>query len=315
MTDRIAASADRWIETTGRDDRSVAAEIARDEIDVLVILGGHTANNRLGLAAFRPAPVQLSMLDVASSGSPDVDAIVVDPALGPPEIASSFTENLAYVSCLFCFTTPEIAPETNRRRGDGSLVFGSFNNPSKIGPDVAALWTPLLKALPGSRLLLKYKNLYADETLRDATTRAFVVAGLDPDRLVFASGLDPRETHLNHYRDIDIALDPVPFNGCTTTFEALWMGVPVLTATADRMMGRMGASILGAVGLNDLVSSDAAGFTANGLRLAADAARRHDLRRQLRERLLDSRLLDGRPLAQELEALFERAAIERQHAV
>jgi len=314
MTDRIAASADRWTDTTGRDDRSVADAIARDDIDVLVLLGGHTANNRLGLARFRPAPLQFSLLDVASSGSPDIDAIILDPALGPPAIAGSFTEEQTFVSCLFCFSKPDEAPPTSRRGSSDPLVFGSFNNPSKIGPDVAALWSPLLQALPGSKLLLKYKNLYADDIVRSVTTTTFAAAGLNPDRLVFATDLDSRRSHLDHYRDIDIALDTVPFNGCTTTFEALWMGVPVLTATANRMMGRMGASILGTAGLSDLVAHDVATFTENGLGLAANAARRSELRTQLRDCLLRSRLIDGRPLARELEDLFEQAILRQRAA-
>jgi predicted O-linked N-acetylglucosamine transferase (SPINDLY family) len=312
MTVQIAGSADRWIEINGRTDISVAEDIANSGVDILVLLAGHTANNRLGLARHRAADVQVSMLDVASSGSPDIDAIVVDSVLSPASDASAFSEERTFVSCLFCFTAPEDAPAPGRR-DDGRLVFGSFSNPAKIGAATVALWAPLLRALPGARLLLKYKNLYGDPMVQAGIAGRFAEAGVDTARIDFRSDLDTRHAHLESYQEIDIALDPIPFNGCTTTFEALWMGVPVLSTTADRMMGRMGASILTAAGLAELVAKDADDLASIGARLVIDRARRTELRRDLRGRLRGSRLVDGRPLAREIEDVFERI-VERRAA-
>ena len=307
MTDRLARSADRWVDITGHDDETLAHRIRADGIDVLVVLAGNTARNRLGIASLRPAPVQLSMLDVASSGSPEIDGIVVDPMLCPPSDQAALAERPLNVSCLFCFTKPEgLLPTMRRAEGDG-IVFGSFSNPAKIGPATVALWAPLLHDLPGARLLLKYKNLYDDRSVQARIRGEFAAHGVDTAALDFSTRVDSRETHLDAYRDIDIALDPIPFNGCTTTFEALWMGVPVLSRTAGRMMGRMGASILSAAGLPDLVSEDDTAFHEKGRVLAIAGERRRQLRQELRPKLLASRLTDGRPLARELEAVFEEA--------
>ncbi len=314
MTGRLASTADRWVEVTGDDDETIAQRIRADGIDVLVILAGNTARNRLGVASFRPAPVQLSLLDVASSGSPEIDGIVVDPLLCPPSDRGALSEPPLAVSCLFCFTMPEGQLSNVRRQNGDRIVFGSFSNPAKIGPATIALWAPLLRAFPDARLLLKYKNLYDDRSIQDRIRREFAAHGVRADALDFSTRVDSRETHLDTYRDIDIALDPVPFNGCTTTFEALWMGVPVLSRTAGRMMGRMGASILSAAGLPDLVAEDDAGFLENGRVLVAADERRRALRQELRQRLTASRLTDGRPLARELEAVFEEAHRAFAHA-
>ncbi len=306
MTSRLSSLADRWTEVTGSDDETLARQIRADAIDVLVILAGNTARNRIGVASLRPAPVQLSLFDVASSGASEIDAIIVDPFLCPPTGWQALAERPLSVSCLFCFGTPEDSPATDRRHDHDGVVFGSFSNPGKIGPATIALWAPLLRAIPRSRLLLKYKNLYDDRNVQARICQGFVAAGVDGAAIDFLARIDDRGAHLDAYCQIDIALDPVPFNGCTTTFEALWMGVPVLTRTSGRMMGRMGASILSAANLSDLVAEDNGSFLAKGIELAAAREKRQMFRRELRHRLRASRLVDGRPLARDLEAVFEK---------
>lgn len=307
MTRRMSKLADRWIEVTGDDDETLARRIRADEIDILVVLAGNTAHNRIGVASLRPSPVQLSLFDVASSGSPEIDAIVVDPLLCPPSIQSSLAERPLQVSCLFCFSEPADAPPTDLRRPREETVLGSFGNPAKLGPATIALWAPLLRALPRARLLLKYKNLYDDRGLQTRIRQAFVAAGASDAAIDFVSRVDDSSVHLDAYRDVDIALDPIPFNGCSATFEALWMGVPVLSRTSGHMMGRMGASILTAAGLGDLVTDDDDAFVTKGLQLAAAHERRQTLRQDLRSRLRASRLVDGRAFARELEGVFEIA--------
>lgn len=307
MTRHLSERADGWRDVAGIDDEALARQIRTDGIDVLVVLAGNTARNRIGVASFRPAPVQLSLLDVASSGSPEIDGIIVDPLLCPPSGYAAVAERPMPVSCLFCFTVPEESAVPDRRRDQDEFVFGSFSNPAKLGPATIALWASLLRAVPYARLLLKYKNLYDDRYVQAQIREGFAAAGVGPSSIAFTARVDDRAAHLDFYNQVDIALDPVPFNGCTTTFEALWMGVPVLTRTSGRMMGRMGASILSAAGLEDLIAEDDATFVAKGLELVAATDRRQMLRQDLRRRLRVSRLIDGRPFARELEAVFEQA--------
>lgn len=307
MTAQLAASADRWVDVTGLDGRSLAQRIRHDQIDALVILAGHTARNRLDVARYRSAPLQISMFDVATSGAPEIDGIVVDPVLCPPTAYDGLSERPMLVSCLFCFAVPHDAPPVEAARGGGPLTFGSLCIPAKLGPATAALWSPLLRAVANARLVLKYKNLYADPAVREPIAARFADAGIERSRIQFLAGVEDRGHHLGCYQEIDVALDPTPFNGCTATFEALWMGVPVLTRPTDPMVGRMGASILTAAGLGDLVAESAQEFLERGLKIAGDADRRAMLRRRLRETIRSSRLVDGRLLASELEHILEQA--------
>jgi predicted O-linked N-acetylglucosamine transferase (SPINDLY family) len=184
------------------------------------------------------------------------------------------------------------------------VTFGSFNNPAKMTDAVVALWARVLHGVPGSRLLLKYLNRFASPELAEITLRRFAVHGIGPDRLVLRGGRLPRLAQLAQLNQIDIALDPFPFNGCTTTFEALWMGVPVVTLEGRRWLGRMSGSFLGHAGLEELIARDADDYVALAGRLAGDVARRGVLRGDLRRRLLASPLCDAEGHARSLVAAY-----------
>ena len=193
---------------------------------------------------------------------------------------------------MFAFGAAAIAPEGERQNSSTGLVFGSFNHLPKVTPAVVTVWARLLQAVPGSRLVLKAKRLGEPET-RERYLALFAAAGIAADRLDLIGWRDAPADHLALYRGIDIALDPFPYNGTTTTCEALAMGVPVITLAGTRHAARVGASLLAAAGLDQLVALSVDDYVSRAVELAGDTARRHALERTLRRTLATSTLCDG----------------------
>jgi protein O-GlcNAc transferase len=300
VTARLRAGAWLWREAHGLDDRALAAMIGADRIDILVVLAGHTPFNRLSVAALRPAPVQIAMHDIASAGLETIDAVIGDAALMPDD-----GEFLEEVVRLPCFYLHDRLPEVPLAVADaGGLLLGSCSNPAKLNDRVIALWAEILRRLPQARLLLKYRERFGDPLVRRRWLGRMAAAGIGPERLVFHAGDEGLESHLGVLGGLDIALDPFPFNGSTTTYEALWMGVPVVTLKGRRFVGRVGEALLARVGLDDLVATDEAAYVEAVLALAADAPRRAALRAGLRRRLCGSALLDAPAHARSIEAAY-----------
>ena len=307
MTERFRGVADCWRWVAGQDERQIAAQIREDRIDVLVLVAPHTADNRPLVAALRPAPVQVALYDLTTTGMAAVDAWITDPLIHPPERTTErFVETLVPVPCLVNHAPPSPSPPLARppSAGAGRITFGSFNNPAKVTGRVIALWAEVLDAVPGSRLLLKYLSRYGSPEMAGLIRDRFAAHGVGPDRLELRSGRLPRMAQLALLNEVDIALDPFPFNGCTTTFEALWMGVPVVTLEGSRFLGRMSGSFLRHIGLGDLVAADAAAYVALAAGLASDLDKRIQLRRELRARLLGSPLCDADAHARSLVAAY-----------
>ena len=309
MTERFRGIAERWRWVGGQDEHRIAAQIREDKIDVLVLMAPHTADNRPLVAALKPAPVQVALYDLTTTGLAAVDAWITDPLIHPPgETTERFVETLVRVPCLVNHAAPSPSPPLMRppSAGSGRVTFGSFNNPAKVTDRVIALWAEVLDAVPGSRLLLKYLSRYGSPEMARLIGDRFATHGIGPDRLELRSGRLPRMAQLALLNEVDIALDPFPFNGCTTTFEALWMGVPVVTLEGSRFLGRMSGSFLRHVGLGDLVAGDAAAYVGVAAGLAGDLDRRSALRRELRGRLLASPLCDADAHARSLVAAYRR---------
>lgn len=247
--------ADRWTDIDGLDDRAVAARIAADGIDILVCLAAHFDQNRPGILAWRPAPVQVSFHDVATTGLPMVDHILTDPVLTPRNGPEFFSERPFRLPSFYHADFPADAPTPRDRRGSGAAVFGYFGNPRKISPGVLACWGRILARLPQSRLVLKYFDRFAPEGVRRRIGQSLAAEGADPAQVDFLSGTDATADHLLQYDQIDIALDSFPFCGSTTSFEALVMGKPVITRRGDRMIGRWTASMETALGLGELIAA------------------------------------------------------------
>ncbi len=269
-TDRIAVGVDRWQSISALEDGEAARRIAADEIDILVDLSGHTARNRLTLFASRPAPIQCTWLGYAgTTGLPEIDYIIGDRFVLPPEEAALCTEQpFLMPNAYLCFTPPETEIDITPlpALGCGAITFGCFNNLLKLNNGVIELWSTLLEAVPNSQLFLKTAQL-ADAEICDRLEGEFAARGIATDRLILSPS-SPREELLQAYNHVDIALDPFPFGGGTTTIEALWMGVPVITLRGNRFVGHVGESILQTLGLSYLIADNAPDYLAKAVRLA-----------------------------------------------
>jgi predicted O-linked N-acetylglucosamine transferase (SPINDLY family) len=297
VTRRIAGAVDLWRDVAGLAPAEIADRMRADAVDILVVLAGHAGANPLATACHRPSPVQVSFHDVATSGLPTMNAWLTDPVLHPDGTTERFSERLLRLPCFYLHLPPEEAPAL-RPRASGPPVFGSFNNPLKLGPGVLTAWRRILDALPGAALLLKYKNRFASPLVQ-APIRAAL-----GDRVRFLAGDVGRAEQLALWQQVDVALDPFPFNGSTTSFEALWMGVPVVTLAGERFVGRVGASLLAQVGLSDLVSSTVDGYVARATALAGDRGRLDSLRQALRGRVAASPLCDAEAHARAVESAY-----------
>jgi predicted O-linked N-acetylglucosamine transferase (SPINDLY family) len=304
----LQASSDHWRDIARMSDDAAAAAIRQDGVDILVDLAGHTARNRLLTFARKPAPLQASWIGYpGTTGLSSIDYLLMDAVTVPPGAQQWCSEAVVRLPHgRFCYAPPPYAPAVASlaRRNDAPVTFGSFNNLSKIGPEVIALWAEVLKAAPGSKLLLKSRSL-VDPGARDRLADAFAAAGLAPERLELRGpSLHPQM--LAEYAEIDIALDPFPFCGGLTSCEALWMGVPVVTLPGDRFASRQTLGFLKVIGVEELAAQSAADYVRIAGDLATDAARRSELRASLRPRMAASPLCDGRLFTRALEVAYRQ---------
>lgn len=310
VTDRIKALADEWRPLSGLDDAAAAALIERDRVDILVDLAGHTAGGRPLLFARKPAPVQVAWLGYPdTTGMPVVDARLTDGIADPPGPTDGWhAERLIRLPKGFLAYQPLPgidAPQDPPALAGGFVTFGSFNNAAKVTPEVVRVWSAILTRLPSARLVLK-SGAFADPPTRARYVRLFADRGIEPARIDLMPHLPAVDHHLLAFGRIDIALDPFPYNGTTTTCEALWMGVPVVTLAGRHHVSRVGASLLTQCGLPDLVATDEAGYVETAVALARDSQRLAALRRDLRGMLENSPLLDHRGFAGAVEEAYRR---------
>jgi protein O-GlcNAc transferase len=295
-----------WRLTWGLADDELASLIRQDGIDVLVDLCGHLANNRLRVFARKPAPVQISWLGYpATTGVPAIDYRLTDTVCDPPGEPSGYTEELFRLPGPFCcYGAPMHVPQQTAipSQKAGTLVFGSLHKLDKFNDGVVDVWSQVLGAVPDSRLLLCRNTLHG--ATADYWREQFNHRGLSADRVELRHVAPVGLQHLRVYDEIDVALDAFPWSGHTTACEALWMGVPVVTLRGRLCAGRMVASVLEAVGLNDLVAETPEEYVRIAAQLAQDAARRKDLRETLRLRMLRSPLCDRPGFTRALEDAY-----------
>jgi len=301
-TKMLRTQSDNWCDVRHMDDRALAEQIIGDEIDILVDLAGHTADNRLVLFGRRAAPVQMSWIGYpATTGLSQMDYRISDGVTDPPESSAGWhSETLQRLAeCFLCYTPPENMPKIPERRDERPIVFGSFNNFSKVTPDLVRTWATLLSRVPDSRLLLKSRQL-ADPVIVEKLKIEFEEGGIDPARLTLMGRVDGRDSHLALYNEMDIALDTYPYNGTTTTCEALLMGVPVISRRGDLHAGRVGASLLGAFGRPDWVAGDNEEYLGIAESLVSD----RPAKQSLRELFLQSAVTDGETFTRGLEQTY-----------
>ena len=308
VTARLKTQADHWRRIAGIPDDLVAKQIRADQIDILIDLNGHTANNRLLVFARKPAPIQAAWLGYPNTtGLAAMDYRLTDEFADPVGMTGHLhSEKLIRLpECFSCYQPPREAPEVSDlpAREKGFITFGSFNHLAKITPEVMAVWARLLQATPGSRLILKNPSL-GDEAMQQAVRDAFSGLDIMPKRLELLGHDQSRNAHLARYQHIDIGLDPFPYNGTTTTCEALWMGVPVVTLAGRTHAGRVGASQLSNLGLTELICHTPDEYIATAMRLAGNLEHLSALRKGLRARMVASPLVDARRFTNYLEEAY-----------
>ena len=278
----------RWVEVTNWSDAQLARRIEEDGIDILLDLSGHTSMQRMAVFGQRAAPVQATFLGYpGSTGVPNIDWLVADPVVAPKGSEGLFSEKLARLpNSVFCYA-PEVDypyPSYTQAHATRPLTFGSFNNVPKLTPHTVKLWAAVLHEVPGSRLLLKAPS-FKDEGAVAAFAQRFEAEGIARERLEFRGPVGLSDM-MAEYADVDIALDPVPYNGGTTTLQALWMGVPVVVKAGGNFVSRMGASFMSAADLPEWVAESDADYVRIASAMAKDRQALLALKQGLRERLL-----------------------------
>lgn len=311
VTPRLRAKADAWRHLFPVNDESLCRAIADDNIDILIELAGHAQGNRLTAVARAPAPVCITFIGYPNTtGVPAIKYRLVDDHTDPGGADAFATERLIRLpGCFLCYRPSEVAPDVTPAPAD-RITFGSFNNLAKLSSTTLDLWARLLSRVPGSGLVLKGKGL-GDDSVRDRLLSKLSHAGIASSRVELLGHTQSTREHLEAYSKMDIALDPFPYCGTTTTCEAMYMGVPVVTLAGSTHASRVGISLLWASGLPELIARDESDYLRIAADLAADAPRRAALRSTLRSRMLASPLCSAAPYARNVESAYRTAWRQR----
>lgn len=308
VTLHLQRYADHWINCVNLSDVTLAEKIKQDRIDILVDLSGHTAGNRLLVFARKPAPVQVTYLGYPSTtGLTSINYRITDHSMDPEGLTEAFhSETLVRMpkSC-FCYHPINNSFPVHQRPvlPKHTLTFGSLNAYYKFNPQLFTLWASILKAVPDSELFLKNKSLN-DPNTQQTLLEQFAQLGIPSSRLRLEIG-SPSPTHLMAYHQIDIALDSYPFTGGITTFEALWMGVPVVTLVGNRPVSRQGLSILSTLGLTECIAYTPEEYLQICIHLANNPEYLQQLRKEMRSKMQASSLMDGAGLTRQLEDIYQ----------
>lgn len=312
VTLSLKSMVDQWFSVADMDEISLADQIFDDRIDILIDLAGHTANNRLAVFAQKPAPIQVTWLGYPNTtGLRQIDYRFVDRITDQTSDAEVFHSEalFRFEHSFICYEPPEDAPPVSEAPclKNGYVTFGSFNNLVKVGEETISAWAAVLNAVAGSKLLIKSRQL-GNEMTRKRVLKLFQEQGISAERLELVEHLASRADHLKLYERIDIALDTFPYNGTTTTCEALWMGVPVISVLGDRHAARVSASLLKSVGLDDFVSPSFAQLVevVRGHTSAPD--RLNERRANLRQAMKHSALCDAPAFARMFEQCLRAIA-------
>lgn len=298
-----------WRDIYGMEDEEALRLIREDGIDILVDLAGHSAHNRLTLFALKPSPIQVTWLGYPdTTGLRAMDYRITDAISDPSGLTEEFhTEELLRLPDSFlCYRPGGDFPEQGPSpcASNGYITFGAFNNFAKVTPEMMELWTRILRGVPTARLILKGGGM-SQEGIRKRTKDFFVRAGIDPERIEVLGRAPSVVSHLEVYNRVDISLDTYPYNGTTTTFESLWLGVPVVSLAGMSHVSRVGASILTTAGLSDLVAYSDEEYVEKAVRLARDTRRVEELRSTMRDKISSSPLMDSERFTRNLEKAFK----------
>ncbi len=310
VTERMRKACDEWVSVHALSDDDAALAIRAAKIDILVELGGHTGDSRLLVLDRRPAPIQVAWCGYPqTTGLEAVNYRFTDSLVDPEgEIDRHYTEKLVRIpSGFLCYEPPLDAPEVAPAPVSTSSIvtFGSFNTLAKMTPKVVELWARIVRKAGNARLLLKAAPL-SDPLVREYVQKQFAKHDFDLSKLVLEGRTSGQAAHLERYGEIDIALDPFPYNGTTTTCEALWMGVPVISLQGNNHVSRVTAALLQRLGLGSLVGTSPKQYQSIALELAKNKSRVVELRAGMRERFRASPLHDKPGFAREVEAAYRK---------
>lgn len=304
VSERIKGCCRAWRSVLGLSDSAVAGQVRDDGIDILIDLSGHTGHNRLPVFAWKPAPIQASWLGYfATTGVSAIDYLIADPWTLPESEEANFSETIWRLpETRLCFTPPNIAIDVGALPSldNGVITFGCFNNLTKVNDQVMDLWARILTAVPNSRLFLKTQQ-FREQSAKEEVKKQFAMRGIDSEKLLLES-YAPRADYLAAYNRVDIALDPFPYTGGTTTVEALWMGVPVLTLAGKQFLARQGVGLMMNAGLSEWVASSEDDYLAKAIALTSNLGALAVLRAGLRQQVLASPIFDAPRFAQHFEA-------------
>jgi predicted O-linked N-acetylglucosamine transferase (SPINDLY family) len=307
VTRRFMKLCDEWRDIHASSDDEAARLIRQDRIDILIDLAGHTGGGRPLLFARKPAPIQVNWLGHPNTtGLAQMDYRITDTYADPEgEADRHHTEKLVRLATgFFCYAPPPDAPDTGEPPvlASGQVTFGCFNNLAKVTPQMIELWARILRELPQARLVMVTHAL-GEESARRAIHGNFAGEGIAADR-VKLFGPESHGGLLGRYREVDVTLDTFPYHGHTTTCEALWMGVPVVTLAGRTHLSRVGVSILRRIGLSELIAATPEEYVRKAVTLARDPERLRELRAGMRQRMRGSPLLDAAAFARALESAY-----------
>lgn len=313
LTLRIKPYFTAWKPLCGLNDEAAARLIHSDRVHILIDLSGHSRYNRLPVFAWKPAPVQVSWLGYfATTGVTEIDYLIADQVTLPESEENNFTETIWRLpETRLCFTPPEVDVNVSALPAltNGYITFGCFNNLAKMNDSVVALWSRVLASAPNSRLFLKSKQL-GETSIRQLTIVRFAEHGIDADRLIL-EGAESRAKYLAAYHRVDIALDPFPYPGGTTTVECLWMGVPVLTLAGQSFLFRQGAGFLMNAELPEWIATSHDQYVARAVAHVAAMQELSELRKRLRQQMETSPIMDGKRFATYFAAALQAMWRER----
>ncbi|NQV56221.1 MAG: hypothetical protein HQ503_10220, partial [Rhodospirillales bacterium] len=276
----------RWVDIAGQSDAAIAGRMQSDQVDILLHPCTFKARYR-SLLAHRAAPVQIAGINlVSTTGLSAADYLMTDAALDPPGKSERYySEKLIRLPAFNTYRTPAAAPDIGPLPAslNAGVTFGSLNNPVKLSDRAIAAWAEILNKLDGARLILKHRSLANEDVVGRYQSR-FQAAGAGQDHLIFEGFTSDAGAYLDSYNRIDIALDPFPFGGGTTSYEAIWMGVPIITMEGRTLMGRLTASFMHRLGLSEWVAADPESYVKCAIRLAGDLDALAALRAQMRDR-------------------------------
>jgi predicted O-linked N-acetylglucosamine transferase (SPINDLY family) len=307
LTHRLRAAGTEWRDVRGMSDQRLAEQVRSDEIDILFDLAGHTANNRLLTFARKPAPIQITWIGYeGTTGLAAMDYLLADRFMIPEGSDRNYRERvLRMPDGYLCYDPPDVAvpvgPQPSLEKG--YATFASFSALAKVTPEVVAIWAEILRRAPTARLVLKCRGL-GDPTVRRRYLDLFAARGVGPQRLEMLPPSSYAE-YLATYHQVDIVLDSFPFSGSTTTCEALWMGVPVVTCPGETFASRHSLSHLSNVGLTETIAHDLDEYVELAVSLAGNLPRLAALRAGLRQRMAASPLCDGKRFAANLASLLQ----------